>query len=118
MGEQRISAVLVVDNSSLFSRSILPALAGRRYPVYCSASAELGLAQFQEHHSQIDLVVLDMVTIGSGNFDLAAELERRRPGLPVLYLVGSEPTIAGASIEAQSPASVLASPFTEEEFMQ
>jgi CheY-like chemotaxis protein len=118
MGEQRVSVVLVVDNFDLFSGLILPALARGGYPVHRAASADQGLAQFRQHRSRIDLVVLDMVTPGSENFDLAAELVRLRPGLPVFYLVGNEPTIARASIEAQSPASVLASPFTEEEFIQ
>jgi CheY-like chemotaxis protein len=118
MGQQRVSAVLVVDSLDLFSGLILPALARSGYPVHRAASADQVLAQFRQLRSQIDLVVLEMVMPGSENFDLAAELARLRPGLAVLYLVGSEPTIARASIEAQSPASVLASPFTEEEFIQ
>jgi hypothetical protein len=44
-------------------------------------------------------------------------LERLRPGLPVLYLVGAGKTIARCSIEAQAPGSVLAIPFTQEQLL-
>jgi len=116
-GDQRMATILAVDDSNSFSKSIHPALARRGFPVYCATSPDEGLKQFQEHSSEIDLAVLDMVTPGAGSIDLAAELERLRPGLPVLYLVGSQSTIARASIEAQSPGSVLVAPFTEEQFM-
>lgn len=117
MCEQRVPAVLIVDASNPFAELIRPALERRGFAVYSAKSPDKGLAQFREHHSRIDLVVMDMVAPAAGNFDLAAELERLRPGLPVLYLVGGQQTIARAGIEAQSPGSVLVAPFTEEQFM-
>jgi CheY-like chemotaxis protein len=117
MGEQRAPTVLIVDNSHPFSALIGPALTRRGYSVYCANNAVEGRTRFQEHGSQIDLVVIDILMPGAANFDFAAELERLRTRSPVLYLVGSQPSIARAGIEAQSPASVLVAPFTEEEFM-
>jgi hypothetical protein len=40
-----------------------------------------------------------------------------RPGLPVLYLFGTAESIARCSIEKQSPGSVLAAPFSEEQLI-
>jgi CheY-like chemotaxis protein len=117
MGEARARTVLVVEDGNAFSRLIRRALEHRRFAVYCAKSPDQGLSQFLEHRLEMDLVVIDMVTPVAGNFDLAADLERLQPGLPILYLVGSQPSIARASLEAQSPGSVLVTPFTEEQLI-
>jgi hypothetical protein len=44
-------------------------------------------------------------------------LERLRPGLPLLYLVGAAKSIVRCSIEAQAAGSVLTVPFTEEQLI-
>jgi DNA-binding NtrC family response regulator len=115
--EQRARAILVVDDFNPFYNLIRDTLAPRGFAVFGANSPDEGLALFQAHQSQIDLAVIDLVTPTAGNLDLTAELERLHPGLPVLYLVGASKTIARCSIEAQSPCSVLAVPFTEEQLM-
>jgi len=114
ISEQRALAVLVVEDSVAISKLIGKTLAGRGFAVFGAKSPHEGLALFRAQ-PQIDLAVIGLAT--PGNLDLTAELERLRPGLPMLYLVGSGKSIAHCSIEAQSPASVLAAPFTEKELM-
>jgi DNA-binding response OmpR family regulator len=75
------------------------------------------LALFQANRARIELVVIDILSPAAANLDLTAELERLRPGLPVLYLVSERKTIVRCSIEAEAPDSVLVSPFTEEQLM-
>jgi len=116
-GEPRAPAVLVVDDLVPFSKLIRGTLDRRGYGVFGAKSPDEGLALFQAHQSQIDLVVIGLVTLAAVNLDLTAELDRLRPGLPVLYLVGAGKSIARCSIEAQAPGSVLAVPFTEEQLI-
>jgi DNA-binding NtrC family response regulator len=115
--EQRVLAVLVVDDSISFSKLIRETLGSLGLAVFDAKSPDDGLALFQAHQSQIGLAVIDLVTPKAGNLDLTAELDRLRPGLPVLYLVGAAKSVARCSIEAQAPGSVLAVPFTEEQLI-
>jgi DNA-binding response OmpR family regulator len=117
MAEPRVPAVLVVDDFNPSSDLTREALAHRGFAVLGAKSPDEGLALFQAHEPEIDMAVIDLVTPGAGYLDLAAELERLRPGLPVLYLVDASKTIVRCSIEAQAPGSVLVVPFTEEELI-
>ena len=117
LAESRVPAVLVVDDSLALSKLIHETLARRGFAVFGAKSSDEGLALFQASQPQIDLAVVDLASPAPGSLDLTAELERLRPGLPVLYLVGSGKTIARCSIEAQAPGSVLAIPFTEEQLI-
>jgi DNA-binding response OmpR family regulator len=110
----RAAGVLVIDDLIPFSKVIRETFASRGFAVFGAKTPDEGLEHFQAHQRQIDLAVIGMVTQAAGNLDLAAELERLRPGLPVLYLVGAGKSIARCSIEAQAPDSVLSVPFTEE----
>jgi len=85
--------------------------------VISAKTPQRGLALFQAHQAKIDLVAIDMTVPLASNLDLAADLERLRPGLPILYLVGAERSIARCSIEAQAPHSVLTTPFTEQQLL-
>jgi CheY-like chemotaxis protein len=109
--------VLVVDDLNPFSKLIRETLAPRGFAVLAAKSPDEGLALFQAHQGEIDLAVIDLVTPAAGNLDLAAELERLRPGIPMLYLFGAIKSIARCSIEARAPGSVLATPFTEEQLI-
>jgi DNA-binding NtrC family response regulator len=108
-------AVLIVDD--FHSQLMRHALTHRGFAVFHAASPDAALGLFEAHRAQIALVIIDLTKPSAGNLDMASELERLRPGLPVLYLAGARKTIASCSIEAQSPGSVLPAPFTEEQFM-
>jgi CheY-like chemotaxis protein len=115
--EQRTPTVLVIDDLKPFSKLIREALAPRGFAVFGAKTPDEGLALFQAHREEIDLAVIDLMTQAEGNLDLAAEFERLRPGLPVLYLFGEAESIARCSIQKQAPGSVLAAPFTAEQLI-
>jgi DNA-binding NtrC family response regulator len=108
-------AVLIIDD--FHSQLMRHALTRRGFAVFHATSPAEAFGLFQAHRAQIALVVIDLMKPAAGNLDLASELERLRPGLPVLYLAGARKTIARCSIELQSPGSVLAVPFTAEQFL-
>jgi DNA-binding NtrC family response regulator len=115
MGAIKGQAVLIVDD--FHCQLMRHALTRRGFAVFHATSPDEALALFEAHRAQIALVVIDLMKPAAGNLDLASDLERQRPGLPVLYLAGARKTIARCSIEAQSPGSVLAVPFTAEQFL-
>jgi CheY-like chemotaxis protein len=117
MAEQRMPAVLVVDDAHSFSETIREMLRPRGFAVFGARSAKEGMELFQAHKEQVHMAVIDLVNPAAGNLDLTSELERLHPGLPVLYLVGGDKTIARCSIEAQAPGSILMVPFTEEQLV-
>jgi DNA-binding NarL/FixJ family response regulator len=118
MGEPKVHVTLVIDDSNLFSAAIRQTLMHRGFEIVRAKSPQKGMALFQAHRSKIDLVAIDLVMPAAGNLDLAAELERLRPGLPILYLMGAQRSIARCSIEAHSPGAVLPAPFTEEQLIE
>jgi len=115
--EPRTPTVLVVDDRKAFSKLIRDTFVPRGFVVFGAKTPDEGLALFQAHQGEIDLAVIDVMTPAEGNLDLAAELERLRPGLPMLYLFGTAESIARSSIEKQAPGSVLAAPFSEEQLV-
>jgi DNA-binding NtrC family response regulator len=112
-----VPGVLVVDDLIPFSKVIRETFVRRGFAVFGAKSPDEGLTLFRAHQPQIDLAVIGLVTGASVNLDLTADLNHLRPGLPMLYLVGSAKSIARCSIEAQAPGSVLAVPFTEEQLI-
>ncbi len=117
IAEPRAPGVLVVDDSSPFAQGMRETFANRGFAVFGAKNPDDALALFEARQPQIDLAVIGLVKAAAGNLDLAAALERLRPGFPVLYLVGADKSIARCSIEAQAPDSVLAIPFTEEQLI-
>lgn len=115
MGAIKSHSVLIVDNRH--SQLMRHALTRHGFRVFHATFPDEALALFQAHRAQVALVVIDLMKPAGGYLDLASELERLRPGLPVLYIAGARKTIARCSIEAQSPWAVLAAPFTEEQFI-
>jgi CheY-like chemotaxis protein len=109
--------VLLVEDNDLVRETVLGMLANHGIPAVTAASAELGIAQF-EAHPTVSVAILDMVLPGKSGLDLAAELERRRPGFRILYMSGLGDSIAMESIARRSPELVLIKPFKEDILIQ
>jgi DNA-binding response OmpR family regulator len=116
ISKRRTPGVLVVESSTSLSKLIGETLVGRGFTVFAAECPDEALALFRAQ-PQIDLMVIGLATPTAGNLDLSAELERLKPGLPMLYMVGAGKSIARCSIEVQAPGSVLAAPFTEEQLI-
>jgi DNA-binding NtrC family response regulator len=117
-GEPKFPKLLAVGHFDTYSKLLLTALQHRGFTVFCVTAPNQALALFSEHHLQIDIVAIDAITPSSGNLDLAAELERLRPGMPMLYVVGPQKTVLRSSIEAHAPQLALVAPFTEARLME
>ncbi len=105
--------VLLVEDNELVRETVVTMLGHYGFTVVAAASAEQGILEF-EANPNASLAILDMVLPGKSGLDLAAELERRRPGFPILYMSGLSDSIAIESIGRRAPELVLVKPFTED----
>jgi DNA-binding response OmpR family regulator len=106
--------ILVVDDDVAIRLWIQEVLFEHGYDPVLVANASQGLSVFQMDNLAIDLAIVDMMLPGATGLDLAAELDRQRPGLRILYISGRVDSIAMEAIALKSPEQVLLKPFTEE----
>jgi DNA-binding response OmpR family regulator len=104
--------VLVVDDEPYLRRFIVDVLWRNGFGPIEAVNEAQGLALFKANRDKIDLVILDMVMPGMSGLDLAAELERQRPGVKILYISANGSSIAMECILRQSADGVLFKPFT------
>lgn len=107
----RQQQILLVEDNGALRRLMLRILAGSGYSVLEAASGARGLELFREHAISVDLAILDMVMPGMSGLDVAAEIERHRPGMKILYISGHASSVAIESISRRSPDRVLLKPF-------
>ena len=103
--------ILVVEDNGALRRLVTRTLADNGFLVLEAGSAPHGLAVFRAEPRSVDLAVIDMVMPGMSGLDLAAELERERPGMKILYISGYTSSVAIESISRRSPDRVLLKPF-------
>jgi CheY-like chemotaxis protein len=105
--------ILVVEDQAAMRALICEMLEGNRFAVLEAGSAVQALELLQVR-TGVALAIVDMIMPGMSGLDLAAELDRRHPGTPILYISGLTSSIAMQAIADRSPESVLFKPFTEQ----
>ncbi len=76
--------VLCVDDEAIGLRVRKILLEGHGFKVLTASSGQQGLTIFDEN--KVDLVVLDYYMPGMNGGDVAAEMRRRRPAVPIIFL--------------------------------
>ncbi len=76
--------VLCIDDEKIGLRVRKIMLEGHGFKVLTATSGEQGLSLIDKH--QVDLVVLDYYMPGMNGGDVAAELRRRKPEVPIVFL--------------------------------
>jgi CheY-like chemotaxis protein len=76
--------VLCVDDEAIGLRVRKIMLEGHGFKVLTANSGQQGLTVFDGN--EIDLVVLDYYMPGMNGGDVAAEMRRRRPAVPIIFL--------------------------------
>src|SRR5581483_7021532 len=79
-----IKTVLCVDDERIGLRVRKIMLETRGFNVLTASDGRQGLAIFEQN--QVDLVVLDYFMPDMNGGDVAAELRRRRPNVPIIFL--------------------------------
>jgi CheY-like chemotaxis protein len=101
--------VLVVDDDPFILRYIEKALSIAKYQVRTASSEDQALAVLNEQ--QIDLVLTDIVMGDSDGFRLAARIEERNGGLPVVFMTGAVPETDQFTQELRRTGLLLRKPF-------
>jgi CheY-like chemotaxis protein len=84
MKSVRPKTVLCVDDERIGLRVRKIMLESRGYQVLTASDGPEGLKVFEDN--QVDLVVLDYYMPGLNGADVASEMRRRRPGVPIVFL--------------------------------
>lgn len=79
-----VKTVLCVDDERIGLRVRKIMLESRGFHVLTASDGRQGLAIFEAH--KVDLVVLDYFMPDMNGGEVAAELRRRRPDLPIIFL--------------------------------
>jgi CheY-like chemotaxis protein len=80
----RQRTVLCVDDETIGLRVRKIMLEGHGFQVLTATSGQQGISLFEQN--KVDLVVLDFYMPGLNGGQVAAELRRRRPNVPIIFL--------------------------------
>jgi CheY-like chemotaxis protein len=81
-------SVLVVDDEPVVRKIVLHVLRRAGFDVLDASSPETALATLAERGASVDLLVTDMLLGGESGRALATEVQRRWPGMAVLFMSG------------------------------
>ena len=101
--------LLVVDDDPFILRYIEKALSMAKYKVRTANSEDQALAVLNEQ--RVDLVLTDIVMGDSDGFRLAARIEERNSGLPVVFMTGAVPETDEYTQELRRAGLLLRKPF-------
>ncbi len=104
--------VLLVDDEESILQVTSMMLSQLGYKVEASSSSAGTLARLRERPEEVDLVVSDVSMPGMSGPELAAELVKLRPGLPIVLMTGYDATLDPARLRELGVTEVLAKPFT------
>ena len=103
--------LLVVEDEGGVRRFAAEALRELGYHVLAADGATAAL-RLLEAHPETALLLTDVVMAGTGGPELAAEVLRRRPGLPVLFTTGYERATMMRAGQLGPGQELIAKPFT------
>ncbi|WP_342237515.1 two-component system VirA-like sensor kinase [Inquilinus sp. OTU3971] len=106
----RGETILVVDDETPLVLLLEEMLAALRYEPVGFDSSAAALAAFRADPDRFDLVLTDALMPEVTGIELAAELHRLRPGLPILMMTGHFGGLDAAEIEAAGILKVLRKP--------
>jgi DNA-binding NtrC family response regulator len=86
--------VLVVEDNHIVGEFAAQLLEELGYRTTWAPNAQAALAALDEKRDSFDLVFTDVVMPGTSGVELAEELRRRRPGLPVVLTSGYSHVLA------------------------
>ena len=104
--------ILLVEDEPSLRITIQMTLAQLGYRILEAASGVKALKVWQEHRTEIGLLLTDvMMPDGMNGKELAQRLRRENPELKVIFMSGYSPEIAGQDFPLQAGVNFLAKPF-------
>jgi CheY-like chemotaxis protein len=112
----RSCRILVVEDEALILMATLDMLRELGHEPLAARCAEMAISRF-DRDAPIDLLLTDVNLPDTHGHLLAAELRRRKPGLPVIFATGYRLTVT-ESVAASGPIAILNKPFLASELAE
>lgn len=116
--EGRGEWILLVDDEPAILASVSGLLRSRNYRVLTAREGREALEVWRIHAAEVALVVTDTMMPGMGGPQLAGELRRAAPKLPLIATTGLENEEKVRDYAAQGVTDVIVKPYDPEEFMR
>ena len=110
--------VLVVEDEPAVRAMLARTLTEAGYQVVQAADGRSALELLEREPRQLDLVLTDVVMPGMGGPALAAELEARYPGVPVVFISGYTAEISARSNRGAGEPAFVQKPVSPEELLR
>jgi signal transduction histidine kinase/CheY-like chemotaxis protein len=108
--------LLVVDDDEQVLAVLARMLRSSGYEVLAAGRGDEALALANSRSGRLDLLITDVVMPGMSGPELARELRKTHPGIPVLFASGFS-DIAAEELEVVSTVPILAKPYTRDAVM-
>jgi DNA-binding NtrC family response regulator len=110
--------ILLVEDETMLRELAREVLQGYKYRVIEAGSGVEALRKWDEHNGQIDLLISDMVMPeGLNGKELAEQLQRRKPTLPVILSSGYSAESLGKEL-GEGSLAFLPKPFLPQQLAQ
>lgn len=109
--------LLVIDDESSIREVVSDILQAKGFTIYQAATGEDGIAQVQEHHDEIDLVLLDMKMPGLSGDETLERLHQIQPSLKVVLSSGYTESDIGAKLVRNQAIDFLPKPYSQEQLL-
>lgn len=106
-----INTILIVENEPFVLDAMEEILASGGFKSIGVRDGNRGVATYQEHSSEIDVVILDMNLPGMGGPEVYQLMQRVNPNVKVIVSSGYDEYDVIERFGATRPASILKKPF-------
>ena len=112
--EEGAETILVVEDQDIVRNVVVRLLGVLGYDVLSAASPSEAMSLAARHAGGIDLLLTDVIMPEMNGKELAAAMEKQRPGLKVLYTSGYSPAIISARGALDEDMPLLPKPYSSE----
>ncbi len=118
VGGEEWTRILLVDDEAITARTLTLALTRLGYKVTCFLNSMEALRKFQDHPDQYDLVLTDQKMPDLRGDELAEQILRIRPEIPIVLCTGFTDEISEPETRAKGIREFLAKPFSLDDLGQ
>lgn len=109
--------ILLIEDEAKLAKTIAKGLEGHGYAVDTVADGEKALTRITLHHTDYDLVVLDLMLPSLDGYAICREMRARGIVLPILVLTARAETDTKVELLLAGADDYLVKPFSFEEFL-
>ena len=105
--------VLIVEDNAVV-REVAVRILRDTHRVFVAATGQEALSVFQKEKPRVDVVLLDVALPDMSGIELYRLMEKRKPGLPVIFVTGFVDSNVAEFVAKLEKAAVLQKPYTKQ----